>query len=245
MQEKIHEFERLQVWELVPRTDDIMLINLKWIFKVKLDEFGGVLQNKARLLANGFFQEEGIDFEESFSSVALVEAIRIFVANAAHKNITVYQMDAKTAPRAWYELLSKFLLSQEFSKDVVDSTLFTRKEGNDILLVQISVDDIIFSSTDPAPCDTFADIMKILKKYGMESSDSVDTPMVERTRLDEDLQGIPVDSTRYHGMVGSFMYLTSSRPNLVFTDTGIALTAYADADHVGVKTLEEVPLAVH
>ncbi|GKA62014.1 retrovirus-related pol polyprotein from transposon TNT 1-94 [Tanacetum coccineum] len=74
-----------------------MLISLKWIFKVKRDEFGGVLKNKARLVAKGFRQEEGIDFEESFAPVARIKAIRIFVANAAHKNMTIYQMDVKTA----------------------------------------------------------------------------------------------------------------------------------------------------
>ncbi|GJY70260.1 retrovirus-related pol polyprotein from transposon TNT 1-94 [Tanacetum coccineum] len=74
-----------------------MLINLKWIFRVTLDEFGGILKNKARLVAKGLRQEEGIDFEEYFALVAQIEAIRIFVANLAHKNMTVYQMDVKTA----------------------------------------------------------------------------------------------------------------------------------------------------
>ncbi|GJS75013.1 retrovirus-related pol polyprotein from transposon TNT 1-94 [Tanacetum coccineum] len=97
MQEEIHEFERLEVWELVPCPDNVFLIKLKWIYKVKTDESGGVLKNKARLVAQGFRQEEGIDFEESFAPVARIEAIRIFVANAAHKNMTIYQMDVKTA----------------------------------------------------------------------------------------------------------------------------------------------------
>ncbi|GJY14943.1 putative ribonuclease H-like domain-containing protein [Tanacetum coccineum] len=97
MQEEIHEFERLEVWELVPCQDNVFLIKLKWIYKVKTDEFGRVLKNKARLVAQGFRQEEGIDFEESFASVTRIEAIRIFVANAAHKNMTIYQMDVKTA----------------------------------------------------------------------------------------------------------------------------------------------------
>ncbi|GKF03108.1 retrovirus-related pol polyprotein from transposon TNT 1-94 [Tanacetum coccineum] len=123
---------------------------------VKTDEFGGVLKNKARLVAQGFRQEEGIDFEESFALVARIEAIRIFIANAAHKNMTIYQMDFKTdllngelkeevyvsqpegfvdqdnpshvyklkkalyglkqAPHAWYDMLSSFLISQQFSK---------------------------------------------------------------------------------------------------------------------------------
>ncbi|GKC21413.1 retrovirus-related pol polyprotein from transposon TNT 1-94 [Tanacetum coccineum] len=97
MQEEIHEFERLEVWELVPCLDFVTLIKLKWIFKVKKNEFGGVLKNKARLVAKGYLQEKGIDFEESFAPVARIEAIRIFISNAANKNMTIYQMDVKTA----------------------------------------------------------------------------------------------------------------------------------------------------
>ncbi|GJV92318.1 retrovirus-related pol polyprotein from transposon TNT 1-94 [Tanacetum coccineum] len=188
MQEEIHEFERLQVWELVSCPDKVMLIKLKWIYKVKTDEFGRVLKNKVRLVAHGFRKEEGIDFEELFTPVAIIEAIRIFVANAANKNMTIFQMDVKTAflngelkeevyvsqlegfvdqeypshvyklkkalyglkqaPRVWYDMLSSFLISQHFSKGAVDPTLFTRKVGNDLLLVQIYVNDIIFASTN-------------------------------------------------------------------------------------------------
>nr|GFA64421.1 retrovirus-related Pol polyprotein from transposon TNT 1-94 [Tanacetum cinerariifolium] len=95
--EELHEFERLKVWELVPRPDKVMVITLKWIYKVKLDELGGILKNKARLVARGYHQEEGIDFEESCASVARLEAIQIFLAYAAHMNMVVYQMDVKTA----------------------------------------------------------------------------------------------------------------------------------------------------
>nr|GFB80659.1 integrase, catalytic region, zinc finger, CCHC-type, peptidase aspartic, catalytic [Tanacetum cinerariifolium] len=97
MQDEIREFDRLQVWELVPQPDCVMIIMLKWIYKVKLDEYGDVLKNKARLVAKGYRQEEGIDFEESFAPVAHIEAIRIFIANAVSRNITVYQMAVKTA----------------------------------------------------------------------------------------------------------------------------------------------------
>ncbi|GJU86171.1 retrovirus-related pol polyprotein from transposon TNT 1-94 [Tanacetum coccineum] len=97
MQEEIHEFERLQVWESVPCPDKVMLIKLKWIYKVKNDEFGGVLKNKARLVDQGFKKEKGIDFKESFAPVARIEANRIFVANAANKNIMIFPMDVKTA----------------------------------------------------------------------------------------------------------------------------------------------------
>nr|GEZ35595.1 retrovirus-related Pol polyprotein from transposon TNT 1-94 [Tanacetum cinerariifolium]GEZ37887.1 retrovirus-related Pol polyprotein from transposon TNT 1-94 [Tanacetum cinerariifolium] len=174
MQEELNEFELLEAWELVPRPDQVMVITLKWIYKVKLDELGGILKNKARLVARGYRQEEGIDFEESFAPVARLEAIRIFLAYAAHKNMVVYQMDVKTAflnsnlqeevyvgqldgfvdpenpnhvyklkkalyglkqaPRAWYDMLSSFLLSQDFSKGSVDPTLLIRRNGNDLLL---------------------------------------------------------------------------------------------------------------
>nr|GEY14264.1 uncharacterized mitochondrial protein AtMg00810-like [Tanacetum cinerariifolium] len=158
----------------------------------------------------------------------------------------------KQAPRVWYDTLSRFLLDNKFSKDAVDPTLFTRKIGKHILLVQIYVDDIIFSSTDPKACDIFSNKMSskfqmsmmgqmsfflglqvsqspggifinqskfslaMLKKFGMDSCDPVDTPMVDRLKLDEDPLGIPVDQTRFCGMVGSLMYLTASRPGLVF-----------------------------
>nr|GEZ49647.1 retrovirus-related Pol polyprotein from transposon TNT 1-94 [Tanacetum cinerariifolium] len=95
--EELNEFERLEVWELVPRPDQVTVITLKWIYKVKLDKMGGILKNKARLVTRGYRQEEGVVFEESFAPVARLEAIRIFLAYAAHKNMVVYQMGMKTA----------------------------------------------------------------------------------------------------------------------------------------------------
>ncbi|GJY87648.1 retrovirus-related pol polyprotein from transposon TNT 1-94, partial [Tanacetum coccineum] len=97
IQEELNEFKHLEVWELVPRPDKVMVITLKWIYKVKLDELGGILKNKARLVARGYRQEEGIDFKESFAPVARLEAIGIFLVFAAHMNMVVYQMDVKTA----------------------------------------------------------------------------------------------------------------------------------------------------
>ncbi|GKE12139.1 retrovirus-related pol polyprotein from transposon TNT 1-94, partial [Tanacetum coccineum] len=292
MHQELNEFERLKVSELVPRPDKVMVITLKWIYKVKLDELGGILKNKARLVARGYRQEEGIDFEESFAPVARLEAVRIFIVFAAHMNMIVYQMNVKTAflngilseevyvsqpegyvdpdnpnhvyrlkkalyglkqaPRAWYDLLSSFLLSYGFSKGTVDPTFFIRSKGKDIILVQIYVDDIIFSSTTTELCDKNLETMcskfkmsmmgkisfflglqisqssrgiflnqskyalESLKKYGMESCNPVDTPMVEKSKLDEDPQGKAINPTHYHDMVGTLMYLTSSRPDLVY-----------------------------
>ncbi|GJY81231.1 retrovirus-related pol polyprotein from transposon TNT 1-94 [Tanacetum coccineum] len=96
MQNEIHEFDHLEVWVLVRKLEGVMIIALKWIYKVKLDEYCDVLKNKARLVAKGYRQEEGIDFEESFAPIAWIEAIRIFITNAASKNMIIYQMDVKT-----------------------------------------------------------------------------------------------------------------------------------------------------
>ncbi|GJR08529.1 retrovirus-related pol polyprotein from transposon TNT 1-94 [Tanacetum coccineum] len=219
-----------------------------FLTSVKTDEFGGVLKNKARLVTQGFRQEEGIDFEESFAPVARIEAILISVANATNKNMTIFQMDVKTT----------FLN--------VGLTLFTQKVGNDLLLVQIYVDDIIFASTNTALCNEFAnqtttkfkmsmigaDVIlfritnfsyskrhllkpikicyEIIKKYGLLTSDYVDTPMVEKNKLDKDLQGTPVDATLYCGMIGSLMEpLTWDYSK----DTDMSLTTYSDVDHAG------------
>ncbi|GKB73854.1 retrovirus-related pol polyprotein from transposon TNT 1-94 [Tanacetum coccineum] len=235
MQEELNEFERLEVWELVPRPDRVMVISLKWIYKVKLDELGGILKNKARL-----------------------EAIKIFLAFAAHMNMVVYQMDVKIAflngnlreevyvsqpdrfvdpdnpkhvyklkkalyglkqaPRAWYDMLSSFLISQDFSKGSVDPTLFIHREGKELLLVQVYVDDIIFAASTPKLCDQFAKII-------FDSCDPVDTLMVEKSKLDEDKEGKAVDPSHYHGMIGTSFILQP--------DSSIALTAFADADHAG------------
>ncbi|GJV82144.1 retrovirus-related pol polyprotein from transposon TNT 1-94 [Tanacetum coccineum] len=150
MQEEIYEFERLQVWELVPCPD------------------------------KGFMQEEGIDFEESFAPVARIEAISIFVANAANKNMTIFQMDVKMA-----------FLNGELKEEVYVS----QPEG-------------FVDQDNPSHVD------------------SVDTPMVEKSTLDEDLQGTPFDVTLYRGMIGSLMYLTSSRPDLIYA---ICLCAWYQA----------------
>ncbi|GJT36953.1 retrovirus-related pol polyprotein from transposon TNT 1-94 [Tanacetum coccineum] len=194
-------------------------------------------KNKLELVAKGYRQEEGIDFKESFAHVARIEAIRIFIANAATKNMTIYQMDVKMAflngklcevvyssqpegfvdpdkpnhvyrlkkalyghkqaPHAWYDMLTSFLLSQEFSKGVVDPTLFTRKAGRAILLFNMSMMGqmtfFLGLQSSQRPRGIFINqsnyALKIIKKYGMLSSDPVDTPMVDKSKLDKDLQG--------------------------------------------------------
>ncbi|GJT01243.1 retrovirus-related pol polyprotein from transposon TNT 1-94 [Tanacetum coccineum] len=292
MQEELHQFDRLDVWELVDRQIYKNVINMKWLWKNKRDEENIVIHNKARLVAKGYSRQEGIDFEESFAPVARLEAVWLFIAYAAQKSFPVYQMDVKTtflngplkeevyvnqpdgfvdphhpdkvyhlkkalyglkqAPKVWYDELSNFLVSKGFSKGPIGPTLFITKKGEDILLVQIYGDDIIFGSMN------------------LKLSKNVDTPMATKT-LDDDLSGTPVDQTKYHIMVGALMYLTGSRLDIVHAtcyctryqarptekhlvevkrifrylkntinmglwypkDTGFNLTAFSDSDHAG------------
>nr|GFC72008.1 retrovirus-related Pol polyprotein from transposon TNT 1-94 [Tanacetum cinerariifolium] len=124
MQEELYQFDRLQIWELVDKPFGKSVIRLKWLWKNKKDEDQTVIRNKARFVAKGYAQDEGIDFEESFAPVARLEAVRIFVAYVAHKSFPIYQMDMKTAflngplkeEVAWYDELSKFLTSKSFTK---------------------------------------------------------------------------------------------------------------------------------
>ncbi|GKE25493.1 retrovirus-related pol polyprotein from transposon TNT 1-94, partial [Tanacetum coccineum] len=225
MKEELHEFERLEVWELVPRPDKVMVITLKWIYKVKLDELGGIVKNKARLVARGYHQEEGIDFEESFAPVARLEAVRIFLAFAAHMNMTVYQMDVKTT------FLNGILREEVYvsqpdgfvDPDNPNNVYRLKKALYGLKQALCVCPRVIFLNQSKYALES-------LKKYEMESCDPVDIPMVEKSKIDEDTQGKAVDPIHYHAMVGTVMYLTSCRSDL---DSAIALTAFADADHAG------------
>ncbi|KAJ9552883.1 hypothetical protein OSB04_016928 [Centaurea solstitialis] len=293
MQKELAEFIRNNVWLLVPRPRKRTIIGSKWIFRNKLDEIGTIIRNKARLVAQGYRQEEGIDYDETFAPVARLEAIRLFLAFAAHMNFKVYQMDIKNAflngklneevyvaqppgfvdpkfpdhvyklnkalyglkqaPRAWYDTLSTFLLSKGFVRGKIDSTLFLKKYPKHILLVQIYVDDIIFGSTNPKLCEKFELLMKseykmsmmgeltfflglqikqsekgifinqgkyvheMLKKFDLTSCTPMKTPMTPPLSLDKDSKGKPVDVTLYRGMIGSLLYLTASRPDIMYS----------------------------
>ncbi|GKE27900.1 retrovirus-related pol polyprotein from transposon TNT 1-94 [Tanacetum coccineum] len=236
MQDELNQFERLQVWELVLRPEGKNIIALKWLWKNK--------------------QEEGIDFEESFAPVARLEDVRMFIAYAAHKNITIFQMDVKTtflngplkeevfvsqpegfidpefpdhvyrlkkalyglkqAPRAWYDKLSSFLIQNRFSKGIVDPTLFTRRHGEDILLVQVYVDDIIFGSTNPDFSKRFANLMKNYFEMSMMG----ELKFFLGLQVHHSPRGIfistPTDQTTYCQMIGGLMYQTTSCPDIAY-----------------------------
>ncbi|GJY33878.1 ribonuclease H-like domain-containing protein, partial [Tanacetum coccineum] len=202
MQDELNQFKRLDVWELVECPVGGNIIKVKWIWKNKTNVENTVIRNKSRLVAKGYGQEEGIDFEESFAPIARLEAVH-------------------QSPRGIFISQSQYTLD-------------------------------------------------ILKKHEMEKCDTVSTSMAT-TKLDADLQGTPVDQTKYHSMIGGLMYLTASRPDIAFAtfvcaryqarptekhlkevkrifrylrqsinmglwyskDSGFELIAYADADHAG------------
>ncbi|GJZ29146.1 retrovirus-related pol polyprotein from transposon TNT 1-94 [Tanacetum coccineum] len=162
-------------------------------FKVKLDGYVGVLNNNGRLVANSYRQEEETDFEESFALVARIEAIRIFRAYVAHKNMTVYEMNVKT----------------KFLKGIEENSLWIKSCSTCLVrhALKIPSRGIFINRSKYA--------LEMLKKYGLESCDVVDNPMVERSKLDEDPQRTPIDPTCYK------------------VDARFDLTAFTDADHAG------------
>ncbi|KAJ9543688.1 hypothetical protein OSB04_023395 [Centaurea solstitialis] len=292
MQEELLQFVLQHVWDLVDLPKGHRVIGTKWIFRNKTDERGIVIKNKARLVAQGYTQEEGIDYDDVFAPVARIEAIRLFLAFASYKGFKVYQMDVKSAflygtideevyvcqppgfedpkypdrvcklrkalyglhqaPRAWYDTLSSYLLENKFERGVIDKTLFIKRTKTDMLLVQIYVDDIIFGSTKEDMCKEFEELMHkkfkmssmgeltfflglqvkqkrdgifinqskyvatMLQKFGMNDAKPASTPMETHKHLTADVEGEEVDVHQYRSMIGSLMYLTASRPDIMF-----------------------------
>ncbi|GJU24106.1 retrovirus-related pol polyprotein from transposon TNT 1-94 [Tanacetum coccineum] len=244
MQKELHQFDRLDVWELVDRH----VINMKWLWKNKRDEENTVIP-------------------------ARLDAVRLFIMYDAHKSFLVYQMDVNTtflneplkeevyinrpdgfvdphhpdkvyhlkkalyglkqAPRAWYDELSNFLVSKGFSKDSINPTLFITKKGEDILLVQIYVDDIIFGSTNPKLSKKFEKIMHNKFEMSMMGELKIflgilihQSPCATKP-LDADLSGTPVDQTKYRSMVRALVYLRASRPDIVHATCGDKLVSWS------------------
>ncbi|GKA20316.1 retrovirus-related pol polyprotein from transposon TNT 1-94 [Tanacetum coccineum] len=250
-------------------------------------------KTKARLVAQGYNQQEGIDYDETYTLVARLESIRILLDYACALDFKLFQMDVKSAflngfinedvyvaqplgffdfektdhvyklkkglyglkqtPKAWYDRLKAFLIKHEYKMGMVDNTLFTKKRSSNLIIVQIYVDDIIFGSTCQDMCDEFSKIMhdefemsmmgelnfflglqikqmedgiffnqskyikEMLKKFSLEESKPMKTPMSSDTKLMKDEECESVDSTKYRGMIGSLLYLMASRPDIMFS----------------------------
>nr|GEW02024.1 putative ribonuclease H-like domain-containing protein [Tanacetum cinerariifolium] len=237
MQEELLQFKMQKVWILVDLPHGKRAIGTKWVYRNKKDERGIVFRNKARLVAQGHTQVEGIYYEEVFAPVARIEAIRLFLAYASFMGFMVYQMDVKSA--FLYGTIEKEVYvcqppefedldhHDKFYKVVkalgqIDQTLFIKKQKGDILLVQIYVDDIIFGATNKDLCKSFEKLMK--DKFQMSSmgeltfflGKSASTPIDTEKALLKDPDGEDVDVHIYRSMIGSLMYLTSSRLDIMF-----------------------------
>ncbi|GJY36307.1 putative ribonuclease H-like domain-containing protein [Tanacetum coccineum] len=229
-----------QVWTLVDLPHGKRAIDTKWVYRNKKDERGIVIRNKVRLVAHGYTQEEGIAYDEVFAPVARIKAIRLFLAYASFKDFVVYQMDVKSAflygkikeevyvyqplgfedleypdkiykvekalyglhqaPRAWYETLSTCLLDNRFQRG--ELTFF--------LGLQVTQkDDEIFISQDKY-------VDEILKKFGFSTVKIASTPIETSKPSMKDENAEDVDVYLYRSMISSLMYLTSSRPDIMF-----------------------------
>ncbi|GKA37349.1 retrovirus-related pol polyprotein from transposon TNT 1-94 [Tanacetum coccineum] len=198
MQNELNQFARNTVWTLVPASHGKTIIGSKWVFRNKRDETGIFIKNKARLVAQGYNQQEGIDYDETFAPVVRLEAIRIFLTFATYMNFIVYQINVKSA-----------FLNGKLKKegDVKQPPGFKSSEFPN--QIKQSERGILMNQENY--------IKDLLKKYDINGS-SVKTPTVPPNKLGPDLNGKDVNETKYKGMIGSLMYLTTSRHDIQFSN---------------------------
>ncbi|GJR96940.1 putative ribonuclease H-like domain-containing protein [Tanacetum coccineum] len=256
---------------LMPDLEDTAEVQNTGIFwQNKKDKRGIVVRNKARLVVQGYKQEEGIDYDEVFSTVARIEAIRLFLAYASFMNFVVYQMDVKSAflygtieeevyvrqppgfmdlkfpdkvykvekalyglyqaPRAWYETLSTYLLDNGFYRGQIDKTLFIKRVKDDILLVQVYVDDIIFGSTKKYLCTDFEQMTH--KRFQMSSMGELTFFLGLQVKPKED--GIFISQDKYVGEILKKFGFSSIRTANTPMETNKAITKDEDGEDVDV-----------
>ncbi|GKE29410.1 putative ribonuclease H-like domain-containing protein [Tanacetum coccineum] len=272
-----------QVWTLVDLPYGKRAIGTKWIYRNKKDERGIMVRNKARLVAQGYTQEEGIDYDEIEDKVYVCQPSGFedpeFLDRVYKVENVLYGLHQ--APRAWYETVSTYLLDNGFQRGQIDKTLFIKRVKGDILLVQVYVDDIIFGSTRKEICTEFKKMMhnkfqmssmgeltfflglqvtrkddgifisqdkyvdEILKKFGFSTVKTASTPMETSKPLMKDENAKDVNVHLFRSMISSLMYLTSSRPEIIYLkgqpklglwypkDSPFDLEAYTDSDYAG------------
>nr|GEY84068.1 retrovirus-related Pol polyprotein from transposon TNT 1-94 [Tanacetum cinerariifolium] len=241
-QEELNQFITNDIWSLVPFPKNQSIIGTKWVFKNQLDENGIVSKNKARLVAQRYNQQEGIDFDETYAPVARLQSIRILLAYACAHDFKLNQMNVKSSflngfineevyvaqpsgfadfekpnqvfklKKALYDLCNDFLkiMHDEFEMIMMD-------ELNLFLGLQIKqLEDGIFFNQSKY-------IKEMLKKFGLEDSKPIKTPMASETKLTRDEDGEPIDDTKYRGMIGLW-YLKG---------TGVETIVYSDSDYAG------------
>ncbi|KAH9704455.1 Integrase catalytic domain-containing protein [Citrus sinensis] len=234
MEEELNQFERNNVWELVPNLEHESIIGTKWAFRNKMDESGVVVRNKARLVAQGYNQEEGIDFDETFAPVAMLESIRMLFAYACHKDFILYQMDVKSA------FLNGYIMEEVYVKQPPG---FENEKFPDHVY---KLSKVLYGlKQPPGACKEFKMSMMgelkyflglqikqneegifinqtkyvkdLLKRFSYDNGPAKSTLMSTTIKLDMDEKGKKVDIKTYRGMIRSLLYLTASRPDIMFS----------------------------
>ncbi|GKB54958.1 retrovirus-related pol polyprotein from transposon TNT 1-94 [Tanacetum coccineum] len=297
-----------------PKNVNEALTDDSWIVAMQ-EELNQFIANNARLVAQGYNQQKGIDYDETYALVARLESIRILLAYACALDFKLFQMDVKTAfqngfineevyvaqplgfidfeksdhvyklkkalyglkqaPKAWYDRLKAFLIKHEYKMRMVDNTLFTKKKSSNLIIVQIYVDDIIFGLTCQDMCDEFAKIVhdkfeismmgelnfflglqikqmedgifinqskyikEMLKKFGLEESKPMKTPMSSDTKLTKDEECESIDSTKYRGMIVIIEYLVNISKRHAFWSLNEDILKINDSDNQYAVSIKE------
>ncbi|KAM1775099.1 hypothetical protein ACFX12_044389 [Malus domestica] len=294
MKEELEMIEKNDTWELVNRPSEKPVIGVKWVYKVKLNLDGFVQKNKPRLVAKGYSQKPGVDFNETFAPVARLDTIRTLIALTAKKGWKLHQLDVKSAflngvledevfveqpqgftsqefpekvyklrkalyglkqaPRAWYNEIDSYFTEKGFQKNPSEATLYTKTESNNkTLIVSIYVDDVVYTGNDAAMMEEFKEEMMkryemtdlgllhhflgigviqeassifihqkkyaktLLEKFGLKGCKPVSTPLIANEKLKKKDGSEPADVSLYKSIVGSLLYLTATRPDLMFS----------------------------
>ncbi|KAM2263641.1 hypothetical protein ACFXTI_039901 [Malus domestica] len=298
MEDEISMIEKNHTWDLVDRPFDKPIIGVKWVYKTKLNLDGSVQKNKAKLVAKGYSQKPGIDFNETFAPVARLDTVRTLVALTAQKGWKLFQLDVKSAflngvlneevyvdqpsgfviqgkedkvyrlrkalyglkqaPRAWYEEINSYFAKAGFHRSPSEATLYIKTSHSGILIVSLYVDDIIYTGSSKEMIAKFkGEMMRqyemtdlgllhhflglgvlqtdnyiflhqkkyaktLLEKFGLRDCKPVATPLAMNEKLTKVDGSDLADETLYRQMVGSLLYLTATRPDIMFAASLLA-----------------------
>ncbi|KAL0310316.1 UNVERIFIED_CONTAM: Retrovirus-related Pol polyprotein from transposon RE2 [Sesamum calycinum] len=231
MEEEIDMIEKNNTWELTDKPKDKEVIGVKWIYKTKLNADGSIQKHKARLVAKGYSQLPGIDYTETFAPVARLDTIRALIAIAANKKWKIYQMDVKSAFLNGY-IDEEIYVEQPQGFIAKDDLIYT---GNNEKMIQVFKEDMMktFEMSDLGLMHFVLGIEinqekegificqrkyteTLLKKFKMESCKTVTTPLVTGEKYQKEDGSQKVDGSMYRSLIGSLLYLTATRPDIMF-----------------------------
>uniref|UniRef100_A0ACD5W1Z2 Uncharacterized protein n=1 Tax=Avena sativa TaxID=4498 RepID=A0ACD5W1Z2_AVESA len=238
MQLEMDAVEKNRTWELADLPRGHRAITLKWVFKLKRDESGAIIKHKARLVARGFLQQEGVDFDDAFAPVARMESVRLLLALAAQEGWHVHHMDLKSAflngdlkeeaPRAWNAKLDSTLKTMGFGQSPHEAAVYRRGNGGNALLVGVYVDDLVITGTKDAEVAAFKEEMKA----AFQMSDLGLLSFYLGIEVHQDHSGITLRQTAYAKRVVELARLTDCNPALTPMEERLKLSRDSTAEEV-------------